>query len=29
MLWAHGAAALALSTVSETRLTPARELAAQ
>ncbi len=29
MLWAHGAAALALSAISETRLTPARELAAQ
>jgi predicted NBD/HSP70 family sugar kinase len=29
MLWAHGAAALALSTISDTRLAPARELAAQ
>jgi predicted NBD/HSP70 family sugar kinase len=29
MLWAHGAAALALSAISETRLSPARELAAQ
>lgn len=29
MLWAHGAAALALSAISETRLLPTRELAAQ
>ncbi len=29
MLWAHGAAALALSAITETRLGPGRELAAQ